>query len=74
MDACRSGWVGVLIGAGVHVHVASHIADLVAAVEGAAGPVAVIGVDIPIGLADREPRLADIQARRAAGIRRSSVS
>ena len=30
-------------------------------------------IDIPIGLADREPRSCDIEARRALGPRRSSV-
>jgi predicted RNase H-like nuclease len=73
VDACKAGWVGVALGREVRVHVAPNIADLVAAAEGDGGPVAVIGVDIPIGLADRGPRLADLQARQAAGIRRASV-
>ncbi|HZM74491.1 MAG TPA: DUF429 domain-containing protein [Candidatus Limnocylindrales bacterium] len=73
VDACRAGWVGVRLGDDVRVHVAGHIADLLAAIEDDGGSVAVIGVDIPIGLADRGPRLADILARQAAGVRRSSV-
>lgn len=76
VDACKAGWVGVLLGEDgetLGAHVSRHIADLVAAVEADTGPVAVIGVDIPIGLADSGPRLADLQARQAAGVRRSSV-
>lgn len=74
VDACRAGWVGVLLGEAIRVHIARQMVDLLAAAEQeTGGPVAAIGVDIPIGLADREPRLADVQARQAAGVRRSSV-
>ena len=37
------------------------------------GPVAGIGVDIPIGLAEHEPRQADLAARAALGARRASI-
>jgi predicted RNase H-like nuclease len=37
------------------------------------GEMAVIAIDIPIGLADAGPRAADIQAARLLGARRSSV-
>jgi len=73
VDACKAGWVGVALGDDVRAYGARHIADLVAAAEVDGGPVAVVGVDIPIGLADSTPRLADLQARQAAGVRRSSV-
>jgi len=77
VDACRAGWVGVLLGDGVRaevsVYVARQMVDLVAAAEADGGPVAVVGVDIPIGLADGGPRLADVLARQAAGVRRASV-
>ncbi len=37
------------------------------------GILAAVAIDIPIGLAPREPRRADIDARRLLGARRSSV-
>jgi len=52
--------------------VAPTIGELVAHVE-ATGPLAAIGIDIPIGLADRRLRQCDLLAREAAGPRRSSV-
>lgn len=54
----------------------AYSADTVPAVVAACradGPVAVVGVDIPIGLPDRGSRLADDAARRLLGPRRSSV-
>jgi predicted RNase H-like nuclease len=72
VDACRVGWVGILLGDTVRAYIAASIAQLVSAVA-LHSDVAVIAVDIPIGLADSGPRLADIEARRAAGVRRSSV-
>jgi predicted RNase H-like nuclease len=38
-----------------------------------AGRMVCAGIDIPIGLADKEPRPCDVAARRALGPRRSSV-
>ncbi len=75
VDACKAGWVGVLIDdadGSVRAFVAASIADLVARAE-TGGAVAAIGIDIPIGLADARMRQADILARQAAGVRRSSV-
>lgn len=73
VDACKAGWVGVALGDDVRVFAARRIADLFAAAEDSCGSIAVVGVDIPIGLADSTPRLADILARQVAGVRRSSV-
>ncbi|RMI04894.1 DUF429 domain-containing protein [Cellulomonas triticagri] len=75
VDACRAGWVGVVLdGAPADgppvVRVARTLADLVTATGGA---FAVVGVDIPIGLADSGRREADVLARRAVGPLRSSV-
>jgi predicted RNase H-like nuclease len=42
-------------------------------VELAAGRMVCAAIDIPIGLADREPRLCDVAARRLLGPRRSSI-
>jgi predicted RNase H-like nuclease len=52
VDACKAGWVGVVLDDGAAAaHVAKSVAALVAAVE-MDGDLAVIGIDIPIGLAD----------------------
>jgi predicted RNase H-like nuclease len=72
-DACRAGWVGITLsdeGALAYVH--AEIAGLVA-LAAEAGPLAVVGIDIPIGLADAGLRQADLLARRAAGPRWASV-
>jgi predicted RNase H-like nuclease len=72
-DACRAGWVGVtLCDDGVRAYVHAEIAGL-AGLAAADGPLAVIGIDIPIGLADTGLRQADLLARRAAGPRWASV-
>jgi predicted RNase H-like nuclease len=72
-DACDDGWVGiVLAGGSVRAHVAAEIGALVA-LAARDGPVHVVGIDIPIGLADAGVRQADVLARAAAGVRRASV-
>jgi predicted RNase H-like nuclease len=75
VDACVAGWVGVLLGAEgrVTVHVAGSIEALVAQVrEGA--DVAVVAIDIPIGLPDDERvRRADQLAREALPGKESAV-
>ena len=61
-DGCRGGWVGVRLREGrfVEAFVVEKVVELVAK----AGPAAaVIGIDIPIGLTEREPREADVAAR-----------
>jgi predicted RNase H-like nuclease len=75
-DACDAGWVGVVLHDNqVGVYVDAEIRDLAAAATAAAagGRLAVIGIDIPIGLADASTRQADLLARKAAGPRRASV-
>jgi predicted RNase H-like nuclease len=73
VDACRAGWVGIALGAGpVRGYVAATIEELVAVAEGD-GRIAVVGVDMPIGLPDHGRRAADILARQAIGTLRSSV-
>ena len=72
-DACRAGWVGIVLSDyGVQAFVHAEIAALVKCAA-AAGPLAVIGIDIPIGLADTGLRQADVLARKAAGPRWASV-
>lgn len=78
-DACRGGWVGIVVGdspgAGsdeVRAYLDAEIAGLVAQAL-ADGPLAAIGIDIPIGLPDASARQADLLARKAAGPRWASV-
>ena len=68
--AASAGWVGVLLGEepsglrrSAHRRPGGRAGD----------PIDVVGVDIPIGLADSGHRLADILARKAAGVRRCRV-
>ncbi|WP_160096588.1 DUF429 domain-containing protein [Kibdelosporangium aridum] len=71
VDACKAGWVGITVAAGqVDSHVAATIEELVALAD---GPLAVIAIDMPIGLPDRDQREADILARQQIGSLRSSV-
>jgi predicted RNase H-like nuclease len=80
VDACKAGWIGIVLDAridaraqsAITAHLAPTIADLVAHAEDA-GPLDVLGIDIPIGLAEHGRRRCDLLARDAAGPRRSSV-
>ncbi|GHJ44324.1 hypothetical protein Cs7R123_16660 [Catellatospora sp. TT07R-123] len=72
-DACKAGWVGIVLdGTRVEAWFGATIAELLAAAE-TGGSVAVVGVDIPIGLPDSGRRSADELARVQAGVRRASV-
>jgi predicted RNase H-like nuclease len=73
VDACRAGWVAIAwdgceVAAYVHADIGA-----IAALAAADGPVDVIGIDIPIGLADSSVRQADLLARKALGPRWASV-
>ncbi|HEY3002126.1 MAG TPA: DUF429 domain-containing protein, partial [Kribbellaceae bacterium] len=73
VDACKAGWVGVgLSGRSLDACVSARIEDLVALVEPRSG-LAVVAVDMPIGLPDRGRRRADFLAKAAVGPRRASV-
>lgn len=73
VDACKAGWVGVrLDGSTAIVLVAATIGELVAAAN-EQGQVAVVGIDIPIGLPDSGEREADRLARGRIGPRWPSV-
>jgi predicted RNase H-like nuclease len=75
VDGCRAGWVGVVLDAGTaSVVVGATIDELVTAARLAHPELAVVGIDIPIGLPDSAPRQADLLARtRLPSGRRSSV-
>ena len=74
VDACPGGWVGVLLAPGARpaALTSRSIAALVDLARESA-PVAVVGIDIPIGLPDRGGRLADALARTALPGKGSSV-
>jgi predicted RNase H-like nuclease len=73
VDACRAGWVAIAwSGREVAAYVHEEISGITA-LAAADGPVEVIGIDIPIGLADSAIRQADLLARKAAGARWASV-
>jgi predicted RNase H-like nuclease len=73
VDACRAGWVGIaLTRQGVRAYVAGAIDELAAKAD-VDGPVAVVAVDMPIGLPDQGHRQADVLAKKAIGILRPSV-
>lgn len=72
VDGCPGGWVAVAYDAEAGTlapRVHPSFPDLLAAYPNAAR----VGVDIPIGLAEGEPRRCDTEARRVLGPRRSSV-
>jgi predicted RNase H-like nuclease len=74
VDASGRGWIGIAWGGGEQLW--AYAAGTVAAVVAACrddGPVALVGLDIPIGLSEAGPRLADVAARDRLGARRSSV-
>ncbi|CAG2086588.1 DUF429 domain-containing protein [Xanthomonas arboricola] len=68
IDGAGSGWLAVWQ-AGDGLQFAGY--PTAAAVASALGDVAVLGVDIPIGLSEHAPRAADVQARRFVGGRRA---
>lgn len=73
VDACKAGWVGlVLTGLNCGAYVADTIDELVEMAD-ADGPLAVVAIDIPIGLPDRGRRQAEVLARKAVGTLTSSV-
>ena len=75
VDACRAGWVGAVLEPGAprpRVVVSETIAGLVELVRESLG-LAVVGIDIPIGLPDSTLRQADALARQAIRGKASSV-
>jgi predicted RNase H-like nuclease/ADP-ribose pyrophosphatase YjhB (NUDIX family) len=74
VDACRGGWVGVVIDPDRRTSVfhAATIASLVALVR-ETYDVAVVAIDIPIGLPDTSGRAADAEVRRELVGKASSI-
>lgn len=74
VDVSAGGWVGLAWAGGEQLwpYLAPTLAELVSGAR-ADGPLAVVAVDIPIGLPDDSVRAADRLAREQLGPRRSSV-
>ena len=73
VDGCRDGWVGVAPDADApRAYAAADLRTLLARAE-ADGSLGRIAVDIPMGLADRGWRDADLQAASSLGPRRASI-
>jgi predicted RNase H-like nuclease len=78
-DGCRGGWIVATLDAEHHTtrpHAAEiafvpRLDDTVQALR--QGRLAVLGIDMPIGLPDRTPRASDAALRARLGPRRSSV-
>lgn len=67
VDACKRGWIAIAVeGAVTGAYFAEDIAALMARAQ-ADGPLAIVAIDMPIGLPDREHRQADVLARAAIG-------
>lgn len=71
VDGWTGGWIGVELDARgvVATHVAAEIEQLVAGCP----DVSVVGIDMPIGLADLGLRACDIQGRQLLGARRATL-
>lgn len=73
VDACRRGWIAIAVEDAVSgAYFAEDIQTLISRAQ-ADGPVAVVGIDMPIGLPDRGLRQADVLARAEIGQLWSSV-
>lgn len=73
VDACKAGWVGIVLSDGaVQPCFATAISDLAEEAK-VGGPLDLIAIDMPIGLPDAGRRQADVLARKLAGPRWASV-
>jgi predicted RNase H-like nuclease len=67
VDACKRGWIAIAVEDAVtRAFFAKDIEMLIARAQ-AAGPLAVVAIDMPIGLPDHGHRQADVLARPAIG-------
>lgn len=67
VDACKRGWIAIEVEDAIaHAYFAEEIQTLMGRAE-ADGPLAVVAIDMPIGLPDRGRRQADLLARAAVG-------
>jgi predicted RNase H-like nuclease len=73
VDACKHGWIAIAVEDGVTGAFFAEDIEMLMTRAQAGGPLAVIAIDMPIGLPDRGQRQADVLARAAIGPLRSSV-
>jgi predicted RNase H-like nuclease len=73
VDVCRAGWVGAVLDATGHGTPALIVRPTLAELVAEAGPLAVVGIHVPMGLPDGTRREADVQTRRLLGAAASSV-
>jgi predicted RNase H-like nuclease len=73
VDACRAGWIGIVLGGGESQPCVAPTIRELAERAAADGPLQVVAIDIPIGLADAGRRRADQLAREALGRRWPSL-
>jgi predicted RNase H-like nuclease len=75
VDGCRGGWVGIVLIADTTVHgvFGADIVAVITAATDAAGPPAVVGVDMPLHLSATGWRPCDVAAGAHLGARRSTV-
>lgn len=74
VDGCKGGWVAVVVAVEetrLHLRAVEVVPDFPALLE-LTRDCEAVAVDIPIGLSEREPRLADLAARRLLGRPRAS--
>jgi predicted RNase H-like nuclease len=67
VDACKRGWIAIAVEDTVTGAYFAEDIELLMARAQADGPLAVVAVDMPIGLPDRGHRQADVLARAAIG-------
>ena len=72
VDGCKGGWVAARLDCQSMMATLAVHADFAGVLESYADA-AMIGVDMPIGLGECEPRLCDVLARRELGRRASSI-
>ncbi len=71
IDGCSTGWIAVALAADGRATV--HYLPTIGSVSDAIPDPIVIGIDIPIGFAQDQPRRADLEARTFLGKRRNSL-
>ena len=67
VDACRRGWIAIAVEDAVTGAFFAQDIEMLMARAHADGPLAVVAIDMPIGLPDRGQRQADVLARAAIG-------
>ena len=70
IDGCKGGWVGLALS---EAETSAAAGPTIASVLASLGPVEVVAVDVPIGLARSGHRAADVAARGLLGPRRSTI-